>query len=110
MDAIRESIKIIFRKQNPERIIQDYFKVKEKSNKDIFKSIYSYGNPLLYNNDEIENVYNLLDSKWKKLDQVIDKDDELKSKKIVLSGPAEFSSLVPFNSRLKFSPASAIIV
>lgn len=77
MDAIRESIKIIFRKQNPERIIQDYFKVKGKSNKDIFKSIYSYGNPLLYNNDEIENVYNLLDSKWKKLDQVIDKDDEL---------------------------------
>lgn len=75
MDAIRESIKIIFKKQNPERIIQDYFKVKEKSNKDIFKSMYSYENPLLYNNDEIENVYNLLDSNWKKLDQVKDEDE-----------------------------------
>lgn len=77
MDAIRESIKIIFRKQNPEIIIQNHFKLKEKSSENLFKSIYSYENPLLYNKDEIENVCNLLDSNWKKLDQVKDKENEL---------------------------------
>ncbi len=84
MNNIRKSIEIIFKKENPELIIQNHFKLKKdyKFGKDIFQRTYSYENPLVYNKDEIENVHDLLESKWKKLEYV--KED------------SEFNALVHF--------------
>ncbi|MGB6128158.1 MAG: hypothetical protein WBG30_05355 [Psychrilyobacter sp.] len=72
MDNIRHSIEIIFKKKNPETIIQKYFGLKEAKDfdRDLFSSTYSHERPHLYNKDEISNVSDLLESKWKKLEYV----------------------------------------
>ncbi len=77
MNNIRKSTGIIFKKQNPESIIQNYFKVKKgyKIGEDLFQRIFSYENPLVYNKDEINNVHDLLESNWKKLEYVNEKSE-----------------------------------
>ncbi|BDU50719.1 hypothetical protein [Haliovirga abyssi] len=72
MDNIRATIEILFKKQNPEKMLYKYYNsIKEKNvDRDLFIATYSYENPTKYNKDEIENVYSLLDSNWKKLEGV----------------------------------------
>jgi len=72
MDNIRATIEILFKKQNPENILHKYYNSLKKTtvDKDLFLATYSYENPTRYNKDEIENIYNLLDSNWKKLEYV----------------------------------------
>lgn len=71
MDNIRTSIEILFKKQNPEKILDKYYNSlnEDKLDRDLFTSTYSYEKPNFYNKDEIQNVYDILDSEWKKLEK-----------------------------------------
>lgn len=71
MDNIRTSIEILFKKQNPEKILDKYYDYlnDDKIDRDLFTSTYSYEKPSFYNKDEIQNVYDILDSEWKKLEK-----------------------------------------
>lgn len=74
MDNIRKSIEILFKKENPERILNDYFSLRKDSHsegieREYFKSIFSYENPLYYNEDEIDNVADIMESRWMAQDE-----------------------------------------
>lgn len=69
MDNIRKSIEILFKKEDPERVLNDYFSLRKDSHsngvdKDYFKTLFSYENPLYYNEDEIDNVVDIMESRW----------------------------------------------
>lgn len=69
MDNIRKSIEILFKKESPERILNDYFSIRKDDHskgidRDYFKSLFSYENPLYYNDDEIDNVADIMETNW----------------------------------------------
>lgn len=69
MDNIRKTIEIIFKKQSPEKVLENLLKLSmsKEITKDTFTSIYSYSNPSCYNKDEIESIWNIFNSEWKVL-------------------------------------------
>lgn len=69
MDNIRTSIEILFKKQNPETILDKYYNSlnDNKIDRELFSATYSYEKADCYNKDEIQNVYDIIDSSWKKL-------------------------------------------
>lgn len=72
MNNLRATIELLFKKENPNKLLKKdkLLKAEKGKDKSFFSSAYSYENPLYYNADEIENVHDLLETNWKKLEYV----------------------------------------
>ena len=72
MDTIRTSIEILFKKQNPQKILDKFYSLRriDVVDRELFSTTYSYEKADCYNKDEIQNIFDTMDSQWKKLHKV----------------------------------------